>query len=135
MYWWWGSHRHGDRIMRKILTQLKKNLKKNSKRYLAYIAYIAFTGCAIFFAPYTKILIGWLLWVDLAIEQVLGGIITGSTLSFHVNFILALVLTPILIVAIPTGVYRVMKHKMPPYLIPSIWVIWLIVTISRLLSQ
>ncbi len=121
--------------MSKILNTLRKSIKKHGRTYFAYTAYALFTGFAIFFSPYTKTIAGWILWVNLAIEQIMGSILSGSTLSFHVNFILALALTPILIVAIPAGIYRFIKRDMPPYLIQSIWMLWIVTAVSRLLSQ
>lgn len=121
--------------MFKILNKLKKSIKKNDKTYFAYGCYIVLTGFAIFYAPYTRLLAGWVLWVDLSVEQIMGLILRGSALIVHLNCIIALVLTPILIVAIPAAIYRFVKHGMPPYLIQTIWVLWMIATVSRLLSQ
>jgi hypothetical protein len=61
--------------------------------------------------------------------------INSGPLASHLRHILALALTPIVIVAIPTAVYWYIKKKPPTYLIQIIWVLWIIAALSQLLGS
>ena len=107
---------------------------KHRQYYLIFSVYCLITLCAIYFSSFTKLIAGWILQVDLAIDQTLSAVLNSSDLGIHLRHILSLALTPILIVALPTAIYWFFKKKMPAYLIQTIWVLWIIVAMSRLLS-
>ena len=103
--------------------------------YIIYGLYCFFTLCAIYFSSFTKTIAGWVSQIDLTLDYALSEVLNSGPVALHLRHILALALTPIVIVAIPTAVYWGIKKKMPSYLIQSIWVIWIIAALSRLLSQ
>lgn len=105
------------------------------KAYVIYITYALLTACAIFFAAFTRELTTCISWVNLGMEDILGSIMNTTAVGIYLKRILALALTPIVIVAIPTGVYWGFKREMPPYVIQIVWVLWIIAAMSHLLSQ
>lgn len=108
---------------------------KYPQYYLIFGVYCLITLSAIYFSSFTKHIAGWIVQVDLMLDRMLGVVLNSSDLGIHLRHILSLALTPILIVALPTAVYWFFKKKMPAYLIQGIWVLWIIVAMSRLLSQ
>lgn len=115
---------------------LKKMMKKgNSKYYLIFGTYCLLTICAIYFSTETKTIAGWVVRVDVGLEYLLAEIMNTSALGIHLRHILTLALTPLVIVAIPVGIYWLIKKQLPSYLIQIIWVLWIITALSRLLSQ
>ncbi|MGV3740274.1 MAG: hypothetical protein ACO1N3_03160 [Gammaproteobacteria bacterium] len=115
---------------------LKKIIKKINPKYcLIFGAYCLLTICAIYFSTLTKTLAGWVVLVDVWLDHILAEIMNTSALGLHLRHILTLALTPLVIVAIPVGIYWLIKKKLPSYLIQIIWVLWIITALSRLLSQ
>lgn len=110
-------------------------MKRNTKYYLIFSAYCLFTICVIYFSNITKITANWISFIDLSLDSIFAEIMNTSSLGIHLRHILTLALTPIVIVAIPVGIYWVFKKKLPPYLIQIIWVLWIVTALSRLLSQ
>ncbi len=108
---------------------------KSNKAYCFYGAYGLITACAIFFASYTRELARLIVQINLYLNQGLDLVFSASALGVNLRQIAALALTPILIVALPTGLYYLIKRKMPPYLVQIVWVFWIIAALSRLLSQ
>lgn len=107
---------------------------KYSQYYLVFGLYCLFTLCVIYFATVTKKIIGWILQIYLTIDSILAAVLNSSALGIHLRHILSLAITPILIVAIPTLIYWLIKKKMPDYLVQIIWALWIITALSRLLS-
>ncbi len=111
-------------------------MKKNtSTSYYFYAAYLSVTVCAILFTSYTRELAQAILVVNTYLNDFLSWIFSPSSLGVSLRQIVSLALTPILIVAIPTLIYRLLKHQMPPYLVQVIWVLWIITALAHLLSQ
>ncbi|PJD92732.1 MAG: hypothetical protein CK424_03895 [Legionella sp.] len=109
--------------------------KTSSKAYYLYVAYLILTACAILFASYTRELAQSILLVNTYLNDYLSLVFSSSSLGVSLRQIVSLALTPILIVALPTLLYRLIKHQMPPYLMQIIWVLWVITALSHLLSQ
>lgn len=114
---------------------MKRKSTQYSKYYLIFGVYCFITLCAIYFSSFTKTIVGWVHQVDLTVEYALSAVLNSGPVAFHLRHILALALTPILLVAIPTALYWGIKKEMPPYLIQIIWVLWIIAALPRLLSQ
>lgn len=111
-------------------------MKKNtSTSYYFYAAYLMVTVCAILFTSYTRELAQGILVVNTYLNDYLSWVFSLSPLGVSLRQIVSLALTPILIVAIPTLIYRLLKHQMPPYLVQIIWVLWIITALAHLLSQ
>lgn len=109
------------------------------KRYTQYYwmagIYSLITICAIYFSTITTTIATWVANVDGFLDSILIEIMNSSSLGIHLRHILTLALTPLVIVAIPVGIYWLIKKQLPPYLIQIIWVLWIITALSRLLSQ
>lgn len=105
-----------------------------SKPFLLFAFYLIVSICAIYFASYTRELTHWISAVDLYIDESLALVFSMSPLGVNLRQIISLALTPVLLVLIPALLYHLIKHKMMPYLIPIIWLLWIITALSRLLS-
>lgn len=114
---------------------MKRKKNQYNKYYLIFGIYAFITLCAIYFSTFTKILIAWVHQLDLLVDYALSSVLNSGPVAFHLRHILALALTPILLVTIPTAIYWGIKKTLPPYLIQIIWVLWIITMLSHLLSQ
>ncbi|MCR9192002.1 MAG: hypothetical protein NXI01_05010 [Gammaproteobacteria bacterium] len=103
--------------------------------YFLYAAYCVLTVVIIFYASYSREIASWVTLVNVELNYYLDFIDGATALGLRLRQIVALALTPIVILAIPTIAYRLIKNKMPPYLIQAVWVLWIIAAVSRLLSQ
>jgi hypothetical protein len=113
----------------------QSKFSKYRKYYLIFGVYGLLTLCVIYFSAFIRNIAFWILQLDRSIDTFLAPVLNTSAWGIHLRHILALVLTPLVIVAIPTGIYWLMKKKLPPYLVQAIWVLWIIAALSRLLSQ
>lgn len=111
--------------------------KKNNHRqyYLIYALYAFVTLCAVYFSAFTKKIVNGIFQIHLYLDQGMQTFMYSGPIAVHLRQILALALTPIIIVAIPTAIYWGLKKNLPPYLIQIIWVLWIIVALRYLLSQ
>lgn len=108
---------------------------KKSQSYIVIICYLLLSIAAIFLSTYTQTALHWVQEVDKQINDYLSLVFLISPLGIQLRLILSLILTPVIIIAIPALLFHLIKHKTMPYLIQIIWIIWLITVLSRLLSQ
>lgn len=106
-----------------------------SKPYLIYACYFFLSIALIIFSSYTRELIQWVILLDETVNDALRVVFSHSPLGINLRLILSLVLTPLIIVALPALLYWLIKRKTMPYLIPIVWLFWFITALSRLLSQ
>ena len=110
-------------------------MKRNTKYYLILAVYGLFTISVIYFSNITKNLASWITRIDTGLDSLFAEVMNSSSLGIQLRHILSLALTPIVIVAIPAGIYWFRKKKLHPYLIQIIWVLWMVTALSRLLTQ
>ena len=108
---------------------------KQSKPHLVYLCYFIFSAAAIFFASYIQYVLHWIMFLDNQVNEYLSIIFSASSLGVHLRLITSLVLTPMIIIAIPAIAYQLIKKKTLPYLFPITWLFWLITALSRLLIE
>jgi ABC-type Fe3+ transport system permease subunit len=64
----------------------------------------------------------------------LATVFSGSSTGKYIKDTLSLILLPILIGLIPGGIYWAIKREKMPYLMPLIWVLWLMLTTTLILG-
>lgn len=85
-------------------------------------------------ARYFGILIDWVVSAHQYVLHALGAIFAGGTIGTLLRKLLALLLIPPIILALPAGGYWAVNRKKMPYTTEALWGVWL-VTVTVILMQ
>jgi hypothetical protein len=103
------------------------------KSFLPYAGYVIASALAIYFAPHIQEVIHGFGFLDNYINYYLSFIFSSSEFGIHLRSIVALMVTPMVIVVPLALIYQRIKHKSMPYLPHIAWILWLITALSRIL--
>lgn len=95
------------------------------------VMYFLLSILVIVFAKYVH---WFIVYIDLAYTYInikIAPVFNYSSLGSMIRQVVVLVLLPILMVTIPAVIYRLVKGKNMPHLIPITWIIWLIILLSK----
>ena len=99
------------------------------------IIYLVASILIILLAKYIYLLI---LYIDMAyvyINVSIAPVFSHSATGVLIRKIVSLTLIPVILAAIPAIIYWLFKRRAMPYLIPSIWILWVIIVLSKILIR
>lgn len=99
------------------------------------LIYLALSILVVLFAKYIHLLV---LYIDVFFTYVnvkLTPIFSQTGWGFLIRNILALVLLPVILTAIPAFVYKLIKGGDMPHFIAITWVIWTVIVLSNILVR
>lgn len=99
------------------------------------IIYLVASILIILFAKYIYLLI---LYIDMAYVYInvhLAPIFSHSATGILIRKIASLTLIPVILAGIPAAIYWLFKRQAMPYLIPLIWILWVIIVLSKILIR
>lgn len=97
------------------------------------IVYLVLSVFIVIFAAYAHLLIVYIDMLYTVINVKLAPIFSNSAIGILIRQILVLTLLPVLLVGIPALLYRGLKKQQMPYFFESIWLLWLILILSKIL--
>lgn len=97
------------------------------------LAFLILSALLVIGLNYAHIVLEYLLSFYQLLLEWFGQIFTGGQLGYFLKHFIALALTPAVIGGIIGLIYWAIKRAEPPYLIPFIWVLWLILATSIIL--
>ena len=106
-----------------------------TKSFLPYAGYILASALAIYFTPHIQDIAHVFSFLDNYVNYYLSFLFSSSAFATSLRLILALMLTPMIIVVPLALIYQHVKHKPMPYLPHIAWVLWLITALARILTQ
>ncbi len=108
------------------------NIQK--KFFLILGIYGLITLCSLYFTSFSNLVINGMNLLLLEVEYILNEILDFFPFLAKFNHVLVMILTPVLIVTLPTAVYWYFKKQMPEYLIQIIWGLWTLTVMTYLLN-
>lgn len=97
------------------------------------IIYLLLSILVVIFAKYVHVVIVYIDMLYTYIHLLLSPIFNSGGIGSIVSKVLILVFVPILIIAIPALIYRLIKGENMPYMIELTWCLWLILVLSNIL--
>ncbi len=97
------------------------------------IAFLILSALLVIGQSYAHLALKYLLGFYELLLEWFGQIFTGGQLGYFIKHFLALALTPVVVGGIIGLVYWAIKRSESPYIIPFIWVLWLILETSLIL--
>ncbi len=98
-----------------------------------YLSYFILSVIMVMFASYAHLLIVYIDILYTYINVKLSHLFNPSFTGTMIRNVLILVLLPVAIAGVPALIYRLIKGKMMPYFIETIWLLWLIIVLSKVL--
>lgn len=99
------------------------------------ILYLILSILMVLFARYAHLVIVYIdvfyTWITIQLTPLLH----GNAYETLLRNVLPLVLLPVIIAGIPALIYRAIKGRHMPYFFEAIWVLWLIIVLSKLLIR
>lgn len=99
------------------------------------LLYFAASLIVILCARYIHLTLVYMNTFYVYVNLLLSPIFNQVGLGKIVHQTLVLVLTPLILIGIPAQVYRLIKHKTMPYLLPLIWVAWVILVLCTIMIR
>lgn len=97
--------------------------------------YLTLSILIVLFATYAHLAIVYVdmfyTWVTIKLTPLFSGISYGIL----IRNVLSLMLLPVMIAGIPALIYQAIKRQKMPYFIEIVWVLWLIIVLSKVLIQ
>jgi hypothetical protein len=97
------------------------------------IVYLVLSVLIVVFAAYVHLLIVYIDMLYVFINVKLAPIFSHSATGILIRQILVLTLLPLLVVGIPALIYRSFKKQQMPYFFEILWLLWLILVLSKIL--
>ena len=97
------------------------------------IIYLLLSVVVVLFARYLHTLV---IYIDLfytLLNIKLGSIFSPSAIGVLMRKVVALSLLPVVIAAVPTLIYRAIRGRHTPYFMEIVWLLWLIIVLSKIL--
>ncbi len=99
------------------------------------LVYLLLSILLVVFAKYAHLLIVYIDVFFTYINIKLTPIFNPTGWGLIVRKILVLMVLPVILTAIPALIYRAVKGREMPHLLPTIWVIWTIIVLSDILIK
>lgn len=99
--------------------------------------YLILSILIVVFAKYAHLFIVYIDMLYTFIVIKLTPIFSGNSYGTLIRNVLSLTLLPVIIAGIPALIYRAVKGKgkQMPYFLELVWVLWLIIVLSKVLIQ
>lgn len=99
------------------------------------IIYLLLSILVVVFAKYAHLLIVYIDMFFTYVNLKLTPIFSPTGWGLIIRKVLVLMLLPIIITGIPALIYRAIKGREMPHIIPIAWVIWTIIVLSDILIR
>lgn len=97
------------------------------------MVYLVLSILIVIFAAYVHLLIVYIDMLYTLINVKLAPVFSNSPLGILIRQILVLTLLPVLVAGIPALIYRSLKGKQMSYFFETLWLLWLILVLSKIL--
>lgn len=97
------------------------------------IIYLVFSILLVLFAEYARLLIVYIVMFYTLVMINVAPIFNPGASGMLIQKIMVLTLLPVIIVGIPALIYRAIKGRDMPYFFESVWLLWLIIVLSKVL--
>lgn len=97
------------------------------------MVYLVLSVFIVIFAAYVHLLIVYIDMFYTYINVKLAPIFSNSSIGVLIRQILVLTVLPVILVGIPALIYRSLKGKEMPYFFETLWLLWLILVLSKIL--
>lgn len=97
------------------------------------IIYLLLSILVVLFAEHAQLIVVYIDMLYTYVNLWLAPVFSHAHLGVLIRKIVSLVLIPILLALIPAGIFRLIKGKNMPYLIPLTWLFWLVIVLSKIL--
>lgn len=101
------------------------------------IIYLILSILVVLFAKYAFLFIVYIDMIYTYFDINLTPIFSGNSYGTLIRNVLSLTLLPVIIAGIPALIYRAIKGKgkQMPYFLELVWVLWLIIVLSKVLIK
>ncbi len=99
------------------------------------IIYLVLSILFVLFSEYAHILIVYIVMFYTYVMIHLAPIFNPGASGLLIQKIIVLTLLPVIIVGIPALIYRAVKGRDMPFFLESVWLLWLIIVVSKVLVR